>query len=252
MKLSIIIPVLNEANTVRQLLRAVIEEPLPVEEREIIIVESNSVDGTREIIKEFLSQFKNTVEIEIKTIWQNKAHGKGNSVREGFKHVTGDIILIQDGDLEYRISDYPDLLAPIIDAKTDFVLGSRHLSAGSWKIREFEKNPFNALFMNFGGILFHSLFNLVYGQRLTDPTTMFKVFRTRCIRGVKFYSNRFDFDFELMAKLIRLGYRPIEIPISYRSRGFSEGKKINLFRDPFTYLWAIFRFRFEPLGKSVS
>ncbi|RME15058.1 MAG: hypothetical protein D6797_07475, partial [Bdellovibrio sp.] len=99
------------------------------------------------------------------------------------------------------------------------------------------------LIMNLGGIFFHTLFNIMFGTRLTDPTTMFKVFRLDCLKGVVLDGNRFDFDYELAGKLIRLGYMPLEVPVSYTSRGFNEGKKIRIFRDPFNYIFAIVKYR---------
>lgn len=248
-KVSIVIPIFNEAETLQELLTNVYAQDLPGHlKKEMILVESNSSDGSRNIAQKFCAD-KIDGDIEIKLILQEKARGKGFAVREGLAQVTGDIILIQDADLEYETSDYPQLIQPLLDGHSDFVLGSRHLSAGSWKIRRFEQSPIKAAFMNFGGSLFHFIFNRLYRVTLTDPTTMYKVFLTRCIEGIPFECNRFDFDFELCGKLIRLGYVPLEVPISYRSRGFDKGKKVNMFRDPFTWIFAILRFRLKAIRR---
>ncbi len=139
------------------------------------------------------------------------------------------------------------MLAPITEGKTAFVLGSRHLSADHWEIRVFEKTPVMARFMNLGGLLFHSFFNVLYGTRLSDPTTMFKVFRRDCLDHFTLSANRFEFDFELLGKLIRAGFIPLEVPVSYESRGFAEGKKIRIFRDPFLWAFMIIKTRVSPL-----
>jgi glycosyltransferase involved in cell wall biosynthesis len=248
-KISIVIPVFNEASTLIELLKAVKNQPLPQQlKKEMIIVESNSKDGSRELVKNFAEQNKNG-DVEIKVLLQEKPQGKGNAMRLGLQAVTGDIILIQDADLEYDVADYPMLLQPILDGHTEFVLGSRHLSAGHWKIRKFEESAFKSALMNFGGTFFHSFFNFLYGVKLTDPTTMYKVFRADCIKGVIFESNRFDFDFELVAKLLKLGFAPLEVPISYRSRGFAAGKKVTFFRDPISWIIAIIKFRFKRIRR---
>lgn len=245
-KVSVIIPVFNEAPTVRQLLDQVVQQQLPANlTKEIIIVESNSTDDSRQIVQSFVNEKAGLQGCELRLILQDQARGKGSAMREGLKLATGDIILIQDADLEYDTKDYPELLQPILDKHTNFVLGSRHLSAGSWKIRNFEKNPVKTFYMNLGGSLFHFFFNHLYSVTLTDPTTMYKVFLRSCIDGVQFESNRFDFDFELVAKLIRRGNIPLEVPISYKSRGFESGKKVNILRDPFMWVWAILKFRFK-------
>ena len=246
-KLSILIPVYNEGPTVTELLERVWNAEIPTDSREIIIIESNSTDGSRERVQEFAKAKNQNGRNEVKVIYQEKPRGKGNALREGFPHATGDILLIQDADLEYSVDDYPNLISPILEGKTKFVLGSRHLSAGSWKIRTFEKKPLRSTVLNFGGIFFHFLFNVVFGQKLTDPTTMFKVFERNCLKGLKLVSDRFEFDYEILGKLIRAGYIPLEVPVSYASRGFEEGKKIRVFRDPPRWIWAIVKFRFSPL-----
>lgn len=251
-KVSVVIPVFNESKTVLELLNQVKDQELPENlTKELVIIESNSSDGSREIVKKFVDSMnsQSSKKNEVKLILQDAPKGKGFAVREGLTQVTGDIILIQDGDLEYQVSDYPNVIQPILDGHADFVLGSRHLSAGSWKIRKFAENSFKAFIMNLGGVFFHTFFNRVYGVKLTDPTTMYKVFRSECIRGVQFEGNRFDFDFELVAKLIRLGYIPLEVPISYTSRGFAEGKKVRMIQDPLMYLIAILKFKFNKIKR---
>jgi glycosyltransferase involved in cell wall biosynthesis len=250
-KLSIIIAVYNEAATVDTLLERVWAQPLPDIAKEIVIVESNSADGSREIVAQFQARHIGDSAAEIRVILQDGPKGKGNAVRQGLAAASGEIVLIQDADLEYDVADYPDLLRPIIDGRTAFVLGSRHMGPNGWKIRKFAQGGPRAALMNVGGMLFHSLFNVLFGTRLTDPTTMYKVFRADCLDGLTLSCDRFDFDFELLGKLLRSGVRPMEIPVSYRSRGFDEGKKIRIFHDPLTWVTAIFACRFDPTVRSV-
>jgi glycosyltransferase involved in cell wall biosynthesis len=244
-KVSIIIAVYNEAATVGTLLERVWAQPLPqAAAREIIIIESNSSDGSREIVAEFVARHSGAGPSRIQVIHQDRPHGKGHAIREGLAAASGDILLIQDADLEYEVSDYPDLLLPIIEGRTAFVLGSRHLGPARWKIRQFTHNGILASLMNAGGVLFRCIFNVLFSVRLTDPTTMYKVFRASCLEGLEFTCNRFDFDYELLGKLIRAGFTPLEVPVSYKSRGFDEGKKIRIWRDPPTWILAILRCRF--------
>ena len=178
-------------------------------------------------------------------ILQDAPRGKGAAVREGFEHATGDIVLIQDGDLEYRVEEYPIVLAPLLAGDADFVLGCRW--APGKAMRVFPEARTKSLVMNAAHVVFTAMFNVVYRTRLRDPFTMYKVFRRSCIDGVVFQSNRFDFDWELVAKLVRLGHIPVEVSITYEARGFDHGKKVRFFRDPLTWMVALVRFRFSPL-----
>lgn len=246
MKVSIVIPVYNEARTVAELLQQVWDQPLTLD-KEMVIVESNSTDGSRALVEHFAQEKNRMKPGAVNLILQDRPRGKGFAMREGFKNATGDIILIQDSDLEYDVKDYPALLAPIVEGKTAFVLGSRHLRKDNWQIRSFEDSPLKAQFMNLGGVLFHGFFNVLFGTHLTDPTTMYKVFRRDCLSHFTLSANRFDMDFELLGKLIRAGFIPIEIPITYHSRGFEEGKKIRIFYDPILWVRIILKTRFSPL-----
>lgn len=233
--LNVVMPVYNEAKSVRDVIDEILELKIEGIEINLIVVGGGSNDGTDAIILEYASITDVTV------IIQDKPRGKGNAVREGFKHLRDGIVLIQDGDREYRIDDYSKLLIPILDGQTDFVLGSRYTNSA---MRKFGVFGLRSAVMNFGHALFTFLFNSLYGVKLKDPFTMFKVFRTKCIEGLVFESNRFDFDYELLAKLVRSGFKPIEVPITYVSRGFSEGKKVRFFRDPFTWIRALVKFKY--------
>jgi SAM-dependent methyltransferase len=238
--LSVVMPAYNEANSIRNAIDKVLAKKIDGLRIELIIVESNSKDGTREIVREYEGRDRVTV------VLQEKPNGKGNAVREGFAHITGDYVLIQDADDEYDIADYDALIEPLQSGEAAFVLGARH-GGGAWKMRQFEDQRLAAGVLNFGHWIFTTLVNLVYGLRLKDPFTMYKVFRADCLNGLTFESNRFDFDYELLIKLVRSGYIPMEIPVNYRSRSFKEGKKVNAFRDPITWLRAIVKFRFQKI-----
>jgi hypothetical protein len=160
-------------------------------------------------------------------------------------------VLIQDADLEYDIEDYDDLVAPVLAYQRNFVIGSRHLSdVRTWKIRRFNDSTHLAAIYNLGHVFFLMLFNVLYRQRLKDPFSMFKVFRRDCLYGLSFECNRFDFDFEIVIKLLRKGYQPIEIPVNYQARSPSEGKKVSMLRDPLTWVRALVKFRWGKLYSS--
>jgi glycosyltransferase involved in cell wall biosynthesis len=231
-------PAYNEAQTIAAGIERVLAKKIEGVEIELIIVESNSTDGTRDIVRSFEGRDG------IKIVLQDQARGKGNAVRAGLQTIDSDYVLIQDADDEYDVEDYDTLLQPLLSGEAAFVLGARH-GGGSWKMRRFSGQPIVSLLLNLGHWFFATLLNLIYGLRLKDPFTMYKVFRADCLHGLTFESDRFDFDFELVIKLTRGGYIPVEIPVNYRSRSFKEGKKVNVLRDPLTWLWALLKFRFR-------
>lgn len=237
--LSIVLPVYNERRTLEQLITTVLSKTIADVEREIIIVESNSTDGSREIVNSFEGK------PGVKIIYENEPRGKGHAVRNGLSHVSGDVILIQDADLEYDIDDYDALIEPVVSGHKLFVLGSRH--TGDWKIRNFEDRKILSSVFNFGQIFFAFLINMVCGTKLKDPFTMYKVFHRECLYGLRLESNRFDLDWEIIIKFIRKGLIPIEIPVNYSSRSFAEGKKIRPFLDPIQWVLALIKFRWGPL-----
>ena len=236
--LSVIVPAYNEAKTFRALMETLLVKELTGLQMEIIVVESNSTDGTRELALKYQDHPK------VKLILEDQPRGKGHAVRTGLKTATGDFVLIQDADLEYDLEDYDGLLEPLVAGRAAFVLGSRHGGRNVWKMRQFTQQHGLSLFVNFGHRFFATLINVLFFQRLRDPFTMFKVFRRDCLYALEFECNRFDFDFELLVKLIRKGFHPVELPVNYRSRSFKEGKKVRMFRDPLTWLRALAWLRF--------
>jgi glycosyltransferase involved in cell wall biosynthesis len=178
----------------------------------------------------------------VRLVLEPRPRGKGHAVRAGLREATGDLVLIQDADLEYDIEDYDALLEPLLQHREAFVLGSRH-GGRALKMRTFTRQPALSLFLNLGHWFFAALVNALFGQRLKDPFTMYKVFRRDCLYGLEFTCDRFDFDIELLVQLVRKGYRPLEVPVNYRSRSFREGKKVSLLKDPLTWLAALARLR---------
>ena len=243
-QLSIVLPVYNERATFEQLIETVLEKTFDTMEREIIIVESNSSDGSREIVRRYESHS------EVKVIYENEPQGKGHAVRNGLNHVSGDIILIQDADLEYDVDDYDAIIEPILTFHRLFVLGSRH--KGNWKMREFEQRKMLSAVFNSGQLFFTWLINVACGTRLKDPFTMYKVFHRECLYGLQLESNRFDLDWEIVIKFIRKGLVPLEIPVNYWSRSFGEGKKVRPFLDPMLWIIALLKFRYGKLYHSAT
>jgi len=238
-RVSIIVPVYNEAATFPALIERVMGCDLLGLDREIIVVESNSTDGTRELVE----RFAGTPGITL--VWEDRPQGKGHAVLNGLRHATGDIIIIQDGDLEYDPADYARLIKPLADFQRAFVLGAR--SGRGFAMRTMQNQPVRSFYLNAGQLVFTGLLNLLCNTHLNDPWTMYKVFRRDALFNVVLHSHRFDFDWEIVTKLIRRGFVPEEIPISYVSRSFREGKKISPLRDPPQWVWYQFKYRFEPL-----
>jgi SAM-dependent methyltransferase len=239
-RLSVIVPAYNESATFDTLLAGLLPKQVPGLDLEIVVVESGSTDGTREKAQAASGHPR------VRLVLEDRARGKGHAVRAGLAHATGDFVLIQDADLEYDLDDYDALLEPLVRCREAFVLGSRH-GGRAHKMRTFTSDPALAHFLNFGHWLFATLINVLFRQRLKDPFTMYKVFRRDCLTGVELRCNRFDFDIELLVQLLRKGYRPLEIPVSYRSRSFREGKKVSVLRDPWTWLAVLARLRFSRL-----
>lgn len=235
--LSIVVPVFNEASSVGAILSTLTTLKLPLD-YEIVVVESGSTDGSREVVESFASSGR------VHAIFQEEARGKGNAVRAGIAAATGRIIMIQDADFEYDLDDYAALLAPIIQRHASFVLGSRTLGLDDWRIRQYVGTPFRGALVNVGQVVFERTFNLLYRQKTTDIHTMFKVFRRECIDGLEFTSDRFNFDIELVCKIVRNGHVPMEVPVNYQGRGFDEGKKVT-FADAWPNYFQLFRCRFQ-------
>lgn len=237
--LTVIIAAYNENSTFSKLMDSVLSVPLPGLRKEIIVVESNSSDGTRDRVLGYKDN------PQVKIILEEKPRGKGHAIRAALAVAAGDYILIQDADLEYDVNDYTKLLEPLRSGRADFVLGSRHSrERRSWKMRNFKEGKFLQCYFNLGHLLFLYLFNVVYGQKLKDPFTMFKVFRRKCLKGLHLTANRFDFDWELVGKLCRKGCIPLEIQVNYQSRSMNEGKKVSLIWDPIRVIIACFKYRF--------
>lgn len=223
MKLSVVMPVYNEAGTVREILDRVVAVPV---EKEVIVVDDGSTDGTREILR-YLDL------PDVRVHLRERNGGKGAAVRDGLSMVSGDVVIIQDADLEYDPSEYPRLLAPILAGKVDAVYGTRF--KGETRVH---------LFWHYMGNRFLSLVaNVLYNTTLSDIETCYKVFRARCMDGIRLKCNRFGFDPEITAKLLKRGCRIAEVPITYYGRDYSEGKKIR-WRDGLVVLGALIRFRF--------
>jgi glycosyltransferase involved in cell wall biosynthesis len=229
-KLSILIPVFNEAKWILPVLEMVSGADACGLEKELIVVDDGSTDGTREILASLDSE-----KYSARIFFHEKNQGKGAALRTGQGHASGDIIMIQDADLEYSPKEYPELLRPILEGRADVVYGSR-LSGGkitrAFKFTHLLGNKFLSL-----------LTNVLYNSTLTDMETCYKVFKSEVFKKVKIRSNRFEFEPEITAKVLKQGVRIYELPISYYGRDYAEGKKIT-WRDGFSAIFALIRYRF--------
>ncbi len=236
MKLSIIIPVFNEEKTVSELLKRVKQLKINGVDNEIVVVDDGSKDNSVENIK---NQIQNTK--SIKLIIHESNMGKGAAVSTGIKNSTGDYIIIQDADLEYDPMQIKDLMEPILERKAKVVYGTR-LN----RLPNLKKDEKNGLFLlhYFGNRFLSLITSILYGQWITDMETCYKLFPKKAVEKMKLSAKRFDFEPEITAKLLKGGYKILEVPISTKPRGYGEGKKLHTARDGSVALWTLFKYRF--------
>ncbi|MBM3238575.1 glycosyltransferase family 2 protein [Candidatus Poribacteria bacterium] len=230
-KLSVVIPVYNEIDTIDEILKQVKEIDVGMD-KEIVLIDDCSTDGTRERLREIEQE---EAENDVKVFYHEKNQGKGAALRTGFQNVTGDITLIQDADLEYNPKEYPKLLEPILEGRADVVYGSRFLG-GPHRVLFFWHYMANR-FLTF-------LSNMFTNLNLTDMETCYKVFKTSLLKEIPLKCDRFGFEPEITAKIAKRKYRIYETPISYSGRDYSEGKKIN-WKDGVAALYYIIRFQIK-------
>jgi len=229
MKLSITIPTYNEGKSIMKVIKKVKKVRLKNITKEVIIIDDSSTDDTKRI----LSKLKDK---NLKIFFHQKNQGKGAAIRTALKHATGDVILIQDADLEYDPNEYEKLLKPIIEGKTKVVYGSRFESIRKNLEKMYKLHYFGNLFLTV-------VTNILYGAKITDMETGYKVFRKEVIEGIKLRASRFDFEPEITAKILKKGYKIKEVPINFMGRKFSEGKKIT-WKDGVKALYYLFKYRF--------
>lgn len=227
-KLSIVIPIYNEAEHLEEILRQIDAVEIGME-KELILVDDCSTDGTRDI----LEKLENSTEYNAKIYYHEINRGKGATLRTGFQYITGDITLIQDADLEYDPQDYPKLLEPILNNTADVVYGSRFMAGRQQGLlRSYLANRFLTF-----------LANLVNGTKLTDMETCYKVMKTDILKDISLRSDRFGFEPEITAKLAKRKCKIVDVPISYRGRDYHEGKTVS-WKDGVAAIFHILRFRF--------
>jgi glycosyltransferase involved in cell wall biosynthesis len=223
--LSVVMPAYNERDTIEEIIRRVLAVPIRTQ---LIVVDDGSSDGTREILQRLAGELGFTL------LLQPRNAGKGAALRRGFEVVQGDLVVIQDADLEYSPEEFPQLIELICQGRADVVYGSRFLG----RHRVF-------LFTHYAGnLLLTFLTNVLYNTMLSDMETCYKVMRTEVMRSMTLDSNGFGIEPELTAKIFKRGYRVYEVPITYDGRGYDEGKKIN-WRDGVVALWVLLRYRFS-------
>jgi len=227
MKLSIIMPVYNERETLREILDQVRAVDIPGVEKEILVVDDGSTDGSSDILHEEAARG------DLLVFFHDGNQGKGSAVRTGISHASGDLILIQDADLEYDPRDYPMLIRPIVEKRVTVVYGSRFLG------------PRKAMLFwhMLGNKLLTLTTNILYNTILSDMETCYKCFRADVVKGIPLHARRFEFEPEITAKVLKRGHRIFEVPISYYGREYHEGKKIS-WRDAPLAFWTLIKYRF--------
>ncbi len=229
MKLSIVIPVFNEKDTISKIIDMVNAVNVGLE-KEIILVDDCSRDGTRDVLKKMEEEKK-----PWKIFYHEKNQGKGAALRTGFAKATGDIVVIQDADLEYDPNDYKVLLGPMLDGHADVVFGSRFVGGGPHRVSFF--------WHSMGNRFLTLLSNMMTNLNLTDMEVCYKMFKREVLDAIKIQENRFGFEVEITAKVARGNWRIYEVPVSYYGRSYAEGKKIT-WKDGVRALWCIIKYRF--------
>lgn len=224
-KVSVIIPCYNERKTIEEILKRVKAVHIPGVEKEIVVVDDGSRDGTREILETIPG---------IRYIFHEKNLGKGGAVKTGFTQATGDIFLIQDADLEYDPQDYPKVLQPILNAATEMVLGVR-----VWPTTGVHQSLSHRL----GNGAITWVTNVLYSNRAAEYTGCYKAFTKKLVDSITVRSNDFAYEHELVAKALKRGYKSVDVPIRYYPRDYHEGKKIN-WKDGVKIVWAVIKYRF--------
>src|SRR6185369_13769873 len=229
MKISVVIPVYNEVTTIKEVISSVMAAPY---DKELIIIDDGSVDGTREILKELSLP-------DLKTAFHERNLGKGAALRTGFSMATGDIVIIQDADLEYSPSDYPKLFKPLLDGRADVVYGSRFIGGDEHR---------TLFFWHMVGNRFLTLLsNMLSNLNLTDMETCYKAFRREVLKKITIEEDRFGFEPEITAKMSKLGAKIFEVGISYSGRTYSEGKKIG-WKDGISAIRCIIKYNLRGLS----
>lgn len=227
-RLSVVMPVFNERNTLLEILQRVRGVDIP---KEILLVDDGSSDGTRDVLEtEVEGRFP-----DVRVFYHETNRGKGAAIRTAIGHATGDFVVVQDADLEYDPREYVTLLGPLLDGRADVVFGSRFLGGGPHRVCFFWHRVANGMLTTYS--------NMMTNLNLTDMEVGYKVFKREVVQGLTLRCDRFDFEPEVTAKVARLGCRIYEVPISYSGRDYSEGKKIGL-KDAFAAAWAITKYRF--------
>ena len=228
-KISVVMPVYNEEAFIEEVVARVLKTGIP---QELIIVDDGSTDGTRELLKR-LTPRQDNIKCDIRVIFQERNMGKGAALRRGFQEVSGDVVILQDADMEYDPNEYPKLLAPIRDGKADVVYGSRFVGGEAHRVLYF--------WHMVGNKFLTMLSNMFTNLNLTDMETCYKVFRKEVIDKITVEEDRFGFEPEITAKVAKLGVRIYEVGISYSGRSYSEGKKIG-WKDGFRAIYCIMKY----------
>ncbi len=238
MKLSIIIPVFNEERTISEILKRISEIKISGVEKQIIVVNDGSTDATASVISNFIPIRSGS---NFKLLRHERNMGKGAAVRTGIKNATGDYIIIQDADLEYNPKDMEKLVKPVLEGASKIVYGTRLKRMPNFSK---EERTLQFLFHYIGNKFLSLLASMLYGQWITDMETCYKLFPRRAVEEMKLNAKGFEFEPEITAKLLKRGYKILEIPITTKPRGYDEGKKLNTAKDGCKALWTLLKYRF--------